>query len=298
MRVEILPSGKSNMRLLAAICALTVMLLVVLGGLVAACGGEETASAVSRTASTAPAVVATGATTPTNPAVTTPPSATSTTMPVTMSKAEIGQWKTDAIAFADRFYGAWPDADATFVEFADEAAFYDPSNGDFTIAGKSGIIEIHRDFFSYFPNIKAHRGAVYLSADGAAYRLIVDTIWPPWVPEPTNHAPVGTFDIFRFGGGLVTGYELWFPLATLEMISSGCFAPGKGGSERLRQIADRYLAAWPSEDKERIAALYRDDASFSDSMLGIQAQGPVAISELGDKRFGSEGNITLKVIDL
>ncbi len=78
----------------------------------------------------------------------------------------------------------------------------------------------------------------------------------------------------------------------------GSFAPGEGGSEQLRAIADRYLAAWSSGDKDRIAALYRDDAVFSDTMRGIQAQGAAAIGELGDKRFGSGGPLTLEVIDL
>jgi photosystem II stability/assembly factor-like uncharacterized protein len=211
---------------------------------------------------------------PTTQAVTTTstaalPPTTSTTVPVAMSKAEIAQWKTDAIAFNDRFYGAWPDADATFTQFADDAAFYDPSNGDFLIEGKK-----------------------------AANRLIVDTIWPPWVPEPANHAPVGTLEVFGFRNGQVTRYEEWFWAATLEMLGYGVFAPGKGGSEQLQKIADRYVAAWSSGDKARIAALYNKDATFSDTMRGLHAQGPGDIAELAGKRFGSAGKTAFEVIDL
>ncbi len=50
------------------------------------------------------------------------------------------------------------------------------------------------------------------------------------------------------------------------------FAPGKGGPEQLKEIADKYLAAWASGDKAQISALYHPDAVFSDSMLGLQAQ--------------------------
>lgn len=65
MGVEILPSGKSNVRLLAAICALTVVLLVGLGGLVAACGGAETAATNASATSTTQAVTPTQAVTTT-----------------------------------------------------------------------------------------------------------------------------------------------------------------------------------------------------------------------------------------
>lgn len=96
----------------------------------------------------------------------------------------------------------------------------------------------------------------------------------------------------------MTSWDHWFSAPMLEMGSSGCFAPGRGGSEQLQEIVDRYQKAWSSGDKAQIAALYRQDASFSDTMLGLQAQGPAAIAELSDKRFGSASKITFKLIDL
>jgi SnoaL-like domain len=104
--------------------------------------------------------------------------------------------------------------------------------------------------------------------------------------------------VFRFKDGQVTSWEVWFSAPTLEMISFGCFAPGKGGSEQLQTIADKYLAAWASGDKARIAALYHPDALFSDTALGLQAQGAAAISELGEERFGAGSPVTFKIIDL
>jgi hypothetical protein len=235
-----------------------VVLAAGLAGLVAACGGEEP-----------------------------------------MSQAEIAQWKTDAVAFADRFYGAWPDVDASFAEFADDATFYDPGDGDFLIEGKQQIVALHRSFFCDFPEIQVHRTGLYLSADGAAYRATTENLWPPGVPEPADHPPVGGLDLFRFKDGLVASWEVnWALPASLEMVGFGVFAPGEHGSEQLQEIADRYLAVWSSGDKDRIAALYRKDAVFSDTMLGIQAQGPAAISELGVKRFGTGGPVTFEIIDL
>jgi ketosteroid isomerase-like protein len=253
MGAKLLPGGKAKRWLLVSVVALAAGL----GGLLAACGGEEP-----------------------------------------MSKAEIVRWKTDAIAFADRFHGAWPDVDASFAQFADDATFYDPTNGDFLIEGKQRIVALHRWMFSNFPGFRFRQKAVYLSGGGAAYKGVVENLWPPGVPEPADHPPVEGLDLFWFKDGLVVNWEIWAVPASLEMLSMACFAPGEGGSEQLRAIADRYLAAWSSGDKDRIAGLYRDDAAFSDSMRGIQAQGAAAIAEVGDTRFGSGGPLTLEVIDL
>jgi SnoaL-like domain len=304
MGVKILPGDKIERWLVVSV----VVLAIGLSTLVASCGDAETTATTASTTSITQGVTTTQAVTTTEAvsttqavtttSITAPPPTTSVSVPAAMSKAEIARWKTDAIAFNDRFYGAWPDADATFTQFTDDAAFYDPSNGDFLIEGKKAVVDINRGFFNYFPDIKVHQKAMYLSADGAANRLIVDTIWPPWVPEPANHAPVGTLEVFGFRNGLVTRYEEWFWAATLEMLGYGVFTPAGSGSERLQEIADRYLAAWASGDKARIAALYNKDATFSDSMRGLQAQGPAAIAQLGDKRFGSAGKITFEIIDL
>jgi hypothetical protein len=312
MKTTFHPGRRCDRRLFAAIFALAVVLLVGMSGVAAACGGTQTTTTAASgtpstqalTTATQPVTTSEAVTTsaaPTTEAVTTTaaPTTTTTVALVPMSKAEIARWKTDAAAFADRFYGAWPDVDASFAQFADDATFYDPGDGDFFIAGKQQIVALHRSFFSDFPKIRVHRTGLYLSADGAAYRSTTENLWPPGVTEPADHPPVGGFDLFRFKDGLVATWEVnWALPETLEMVSMGCFAPGKGGSVQLQKIADRYLAAWSSGDKARIVALYRNDAVFSDTMLGLQAQGPAAISELSDKRFGSAGTTTFEVIDL
>jgi hypothetical protein len=272
MEAKSLPNRTVDRWLLVSVVALVVGL----GGLVAACGGKEAA--------------ATNASATPTPADKTPTAV--------MSAAEIGRWKTDAIAFADRFYGAWPYVNATFANFADNAAFYDPTDGDFLITGKQRIVPVYQAFFSYFPDIQAQRRGMYLSADGAAYAIDTKNLWPPWVPEPAHHAPIGEIELFRFQKDQVTSYELWFSSATLQMCSTGCFTAGKGGTEELRKIVDRYVSAWSSGDTARIAALYRRDAMFTDSMLGIQAKGSAAIAAVGNQRFGSGGTTTFTVVGL
>ena len=286
--------------ILVAIFSLAVVLLVGLGVLAAACGGTQTTTTVASGApSTQALTTATQAVTTTEAVTTVAASTTTTTATlVPLSKAEIAQRKTNAVAFADRFYGAWPDVDASFAQFADDATFYDPTDGDFLLEGKQQIVALHRWMFSNFPGFRFNKQAVYLSGGGAAYNGVVENLWPPGLPEPADHPPLEGLDLFRFRDGLVVNWEVWSVPATLEMLSMACFAPGEGGSEQLRAIADRYLAAWSSGDKDRIAALYRDDAVFSDSMRGMQAQGAAAIGDLGDTRFGSGGPLTLEVIDL
>jgi hypothetical protein len=301
MKTIFQPNSERSRRLLAAIPAIAVVLLVGVSVLVAACSDPETTTTfASGTPATQALTTATRAATTTEAVTTATQAVTVTTVAlVPMLAADIARWKTDAAAFADRFYGAWPDVDASFAQFASDATFYDPGDGDFLIEGKQAIVELHRSFFSDFPQIRVHRTGLYLSADGAAYPSTTENLWPPGVPEPTDHPPVGGFDLFRFSDGMVVSWEVnWALPASLEMVSMACFAPGEDGSERLRTIADRYLAAWSSGDRDQIAALYRDDASFSDSMLGLQAQGPAAIGELSKKRFGSAGKITFEIIDL
>jgi hypothetical protein len=147
VKATFLPSGKIDRRLLPPFFALTVLLLVGLGGLVLACGSEETTTTVSSATATTHAVTTTtaaaitssqAATTTTSKAVTT------TTVLVPMSAAEIGQWKTDAMAFRDRFDGAYPDADAQLAQLADDATFYCPSSGMFLVKGKQSIVTMLR----------------------------------------------------------------------------------------------------------------------------------------------------------
>lgn len=224
-------------------------------------------------------------------------SAPTSEAPRPLSAAEIGQWKTDAVAFADGFYGQYGDVTATFPELAADATFYDPCDGDFLTQGKEPIVSMLQGLFAGTPGFGAEREGMYLSAGGTACAVAEPDLWPPWLPE-ADHPPARLMQVFRFEDALVASWDLLFAAATLEMVQTAAFAPGKGGSERLQQIVDRYLAAWSSGDKDRIAALYRTDATFSDTVLGLRAEGADAIAELSNERFGEEGPVTFKVIDL
>jgi hypothetical protein len=72
---------------------------------------------------------------------------------------------------------------------------------------------------------------------------------------------------------------------------------GDTGPE-ARLIVDRYLNAWTSRDSDRIAALYADDAVFTDSLFGIDAAGSEAIAGLADERFGQNQDLTFETVDV
>ena len=180
--------------------------------------------------------------------------------------------------------------------YTEDGTIFDPSDDQFGVQGREVIKSFYRNFFGYVHNIRVQRDNAYISADGAAYVVTPLGLWPPWVPEPPDHPNVKALDAMRFDNALIVTEGMWFSPDTLEMVSFGVFAQGGGGSARLQQLAERYLAAWSSGDKARIAALYRDDAVFSDSMLGLEAAGPTAISELGTKRFGSSGHAGFEIL--
>lgn len=302
----------------------TIGPLIVVVVLAAACSGstgdsaEETTIArgeptpgVSTEASTTMATTATVPTTATTqrptPTTTEPPTTTTTTaMPVVppndpmsvavVSVAELRDMHAEAVAFADRTQEAWPDIDEHFGEFADEATFYDPSDGDFLVEGRANIIAIHRVMGIVFPDREWETTGLFLSADGAAYHVTWFDLWPPWVPEPAEHPPLEGLELYRFEDDLVTSNEIWFPSkgVGIEFADAGCFADGC--LAELLTIADRYLAAWQSRNAGRVAGLYDDHAVFTDSLLGLEAEGADAIGDLADKRFGSVGDITLDVI--
>jgi hypothetical protein len=310
MKGKFMRSGNIDRRLLVSAVVLAVGLIVGLGGVVAACGATETTATGANTTSTTQVVTTTAAPTTTQAVATTQAvstaatarQATTTTTTVAarttpLSKTEIAKWKTDAIAFVDRFGAAGSNVDQQFADFAENATNYDPSDGSF-FDGKAAIVAMQRDFLQYMPNFEAQRKGLYLSGDGVIYVNAEENMWPPWVPEPTNHPPVDELGVFRFKDGLATSWDIWFSGPTLAMVSFGSFAPGKGGPEQLQKIADQYLSAWSSGDKAQIAALYGDEAAFVDTMLGLQAQGPAAIGELLNKRFGSAGKVSFKILDL
>ena len=214
-----------------------------------------------------------------------------------LTAAELAQWESDAIAFADRYYEAWSDVDLTFAEFDDDATFYDPTSEDVLVEGKRSIVAMWRPFFAFYPDIEVIRTGMFLSADAAAYPVTLHNLWPPWSPEPPDHPPMETVEVLRFEASLATGLDIWYPEGTLEMTDSGCFA-GAGCTDELRALADRYIAAWSSQDQDQIAALYADDAVFIDSMFGLEAQAADAIGALAHERFGSSSDVDLAVVEL
>ena len=313
MKATLLRSREIDRRLPTAILALTAVLVVGLGVLVAACGNTEITTTVASQAPNTVTVTSTQATTAPTQAVatteiaTTTTEAAATTTPGRDHHSGVGR-DVDGRdrPMEDRRYRlrrplARGDGDVNpqfAPALADNATYYDPTDGAFLIE-RQGVHRpmLRRLFLQYFPNIKAHRQGVYLSGDAVAYAIAMENMWPPGCRSRRIILPSAALEVFRFKDGLVASWDIWFS-APPSRWSNGVFAPGKGGPKQLQEIVDRYLAAWSSGDKARIAALYQRRPSFSDTMRGLQARGAAAIADLGEKRFGSADAITFKMIDL
>jgi hypothetical protein len=262
--------------------------------LLTACGGGDDEAQSSASAATTPTPTAATTTTPSAPATTPPTSAAVTTSQAGLSVAELQQWRGDATAVADVYWGAWPDT-AIVERLADDVAFSMPSDGDF-IEGKSAVGSMLRTFIGYYASAEPSVEAMFLSGDAAAYRIDFPSgLWPPWTAEPPDHPPFVILDVFRFRDTTITDYEVWLEDETLEMAEYGCFAIE--GCPEGQAIVDHYIAAWTSGDIDQIAAIYADDAVFTDSLFGIEAVGPEEIGGLADERFGT-GDVTFEVLNV
>jgi ketosteroid isomerase-like protein len=216
-----------------------------------------------------------------------------------MSEAKIQRLWDEAAEFADRSITAWPDVDAFVADYAEDITGADPTHSDYCCKGKDATVTYWRRWAS-MSDYTIEVTGMYVSADGAAYEEAWPGLWPSdygWsVPGPRDPAGPRALDVYRFRDGEVVWAEVWYPPDDNELFGFGCFAVD--GCPALQQTVDHYLAAWTSHDRDAIAALYSDDADFTDSLLGLEAEGADAIGDLADVRFGSAGNLTIEVLGL
>jgi ketosteroid isomerase-like protein len=212
-----------------------------------------------------------------------------------LSEAEVQERQAEAISFVDRTLGAWPNLSQFYAEFADGVTFSNPTTADY-VEGKDSVAALFQAMTTWFYDVEVEPTRVFISAGDAACDNVFHNLWPPWVIEPPEHPPVHQLDLIQFQDGQVIDYTIMFSEETQEMTDMGCFAVDK--CPELREIVDKYLLAWSSRNEAQVAALYAEEAVFSDSMLGLEAVGSGAIADLADKRFGSTGDITLDEIGL
>jgi ketosteroid isomerase-like protein len=206
---------------------------------------------------------------------------------VVLESSQIEAWEATTVAFFDRFYETWPDLEARFSEFADDAVFFDPTFGDYWV-GDGAIEAGWARMPSFFPELEGQTKAVFVSVEGAVFSVDWVGFWPGIKPEEVPW-PAG-LEVFRFDGDLVAGQDLWYTADTLEGGMSEC----GGCSTELTTMADRYVAAWSSGNAEQISSLYSEEASLSDSMFGIAAVGADEVSSSFAERFGS-GAATMSI---
>lgn len=211
------------------------------------------------------------------------------TLPTAVLSAEdLSAWQSDVDGFVEDFNAASHDAQAAYAEFTEDAAVVDPTNSDYRIAPKSEVVSRWADFISEFPEYSARTADGYLGLAAGAYPTEVGGV-PAEMGAVLDDGVLHELRVFRFAEDretTATTLELWYRLEDAEALQSGCLLPGGCGPE-VRDFVDRYLAAWSSRDETEIASLYSSEATFADSLLGIEATGADEIGILSDQRFGS-----------
>jgi ketosteroid isomerase-like protein len=212
-----------------------------------------------------------------------------------LSTSEIDRLGSDGVAFIEEFEGSWPDVEATFRDFADDSTFFDPTNADYLVEGKQEIVSIHRGFASAFPDLDMEIEDVFVTVDGVI-NAYSSGIYPPFRPKPENPPPARGLDVFIFDGDQVSSYVLYFAPEILTAAEMGCFAID--GCPDLSELANRYLSAWQSGDKDQVASLYSSDATFEDRVFGLSATGADEIADLAAQRFGPPDSFTVEEIEV
>ena len=215
-------------------------------------------------------------------------------MPTTaLPIAEVERLEHDVAEFAAQHIQAWPDVDAYIDELSADAGFADPTWGD-QISGRDAIARMWRQWEG-LTDYEIDVTATYLSASGAAFEETWPGLQPPMALPPDPPVASG-LTVYTFDDGKIAQSDLWYLAADNEAYGIGCFVDG--GCPAFTDTVDRYLSAWGSRDADLVAALYSADAAFADSLLGLEARGAGAISDLADVRFGSIGEITIEALDL
>ena len=214
-----------------------------------------------------------------------------------VSAEEIQRLSAEADAFAERYMGAWPDVEAYSAVYAENITGADPSGRD-SDGGKQAWLAMWRAW-ERLTDYTIDVTDTFISTDGAAYKEFWRGLWPTDVGYPVagpRIAGMSYFETFAFEEGLVVESDVWWYPKDNERVGFGCFKVD--GCPALHGTVDRYIAAWTSRDAGAIAALYSDEAQFTDSLLGLEAAGPEHIGNLADSRFGSTGRLEIDVLDL
>ncbi|MEA2002532.1 MAG: nuclear transport factor 2 family protein, partial [Actinomycetota bacterium] len=215
-----------------------------------------------------------------------------------VSTEEIERLSAEADAFAARYMGVWPDVDAYVADLAEDVTGADPSGRD-SDGGKQAWVAMWR-WWERITDYTIEVTGTFISTDGAAYKQEWPGLWPTDggypVEGPRDPAGLSYFETFVFEDGMVVVSDVWWYPKDNERFGFGCFAVD--GCPALQETVDRYITAWTQRDAGAIAALYNDNALFTDSLLGLDANGASSVADLADIRFGSKGDLSIEVLDL
>ena len=210
-----------------------------------------------------------------------------------LSQPEIEQLASRATSFAEDHLEQWPDIDAFMANYTDDYTYADPTWSDYRV-GSEDIVSMWR-LWESMTNYTIDVTAEYVSADGAAFEETWPGLQPP-MSLPPNPPVASGLDVYTFEDSRVASNDLWYRAEDNVAYGIGCFAVDS--CPALQDTVDRYVTAWAEKDPTAIAGLYSEDATFSDSVFGLDATGQDVIVGLADQRFGSSDGLQIEVLDL
>jgi ketosteroid isomerase-like protein len=266
--------------------------LVIVALVAGACGDDEAAD--TSVASSITTTTTIEATTTTDAVAGTSVATTSAGPPTpALSSAEIDRLAEEAATFAREHLEAWPDVDAFIADYTDDYTFAAPTWSDYRVGGENviGMLRLWESMTDYQIDVTAE----YVSANGAAFEETWPGLQPPMALPPDPPVPSG-LAVYLFEGAKISREDLWYRAEDNVAYGIGCFAVDE--CPALDDTVGRYITAWSGGDPEEIAALYSEEATFADSILGLYGSGSDAIGELAEQRFGSDSGPTVEVLDL
>jgi ketosteroid isomerase-like protein len=213
------------------------------------------------------------------------------TLEASLDSEALADLEAKARTHFDYIYDVYPDMDARYADFADDAVAYDPTFGDYWVSRDQIISGWDAAMPTFFPDLDAEVTTLFLSETDASYAVDWINFWLGAKPEGQPW-PQG-IETYRFDGDTVTGYDFLYTGDSLYAMHVGA-CEETDCAVKAEGIANQYVDAWNSLNTDSIAALYATDATFSDTMFGLSASGATEIGNLLSSRFGSgEASMTV-----
>jgi hypothetical protein len=162
------------------------------------------------------------------------------TLEASLDSAELADLESKATTYFDYIYDVYPDMDARYADFADDAVFYELTFGEYWVGRERIASDWDAAMPTFFPDMDAEVTTLFLSETDAAYAVDWINFWLGVKPEgqPWPHG----IETHRFDGDTVTGYDILYTADTLHAMQVGACKETDCGP-KAEAIANQYIDA-------------------------------------------------------